>query len=145
MWNFEHTITTQAELTQIWRLYADVTLWPQWDLGVEGVSLNGPFVAGTRGFLTLKEQNIIPFELTVVEPLREFSDVSYLTDAGIAIHFTHRLESVEEGIQITHLVSINGDNAEALAPALGVGFTADIPETMERLAALAISLEGGTR
>jgi hypothetical protein len=31
MWQFEHTIETEAGADAIWRLYSDPRTWPDWD------------------------------------------------------------------------------------------------------------------
>ena len=51
-WTFEHTEHTAASPERIWRLWSDVTSWPHWDNGVDAVTLEGPFAAGTKGRLT---------------------------------------------------------------------------------------------
>ncbi len=141
MWNFESTMTTSADPAAIWALYSDITTWPQWDQGISQVSLNGPFAVGTRGVMQPKDQEALPYQLTEVDPCRGFSDVTDIPGMGVAIQFTHRLERVDGGTRITHSVRITGSNAEELAANLGPVLTHGIPETMERLAAMALTLE----
>ena len=143
MWKFEHTMITPPGLAGIWALYSDITTWSQWDQGISHASLDGPFASGTRGLLQPQGQEALPFQLTAVDPLRGFSDVTEIPGTGIQIHFTHRLEQVEEGTKITHSVSITGSNADALASNLGPDLTHGIPHTMERLATMAMAREQG--
>lgn len=143
MWKFEHTVTTAAGLAEIWALYSDITTWTQWDEGISHASLAGPFASGTSGLLQLQGQEALAFQLTEVDPFRGFSDVTDIPGTGIQIHFTHRLEPVEEGTKVTHTVSITGSHADALASNLGPDLTRGIPYTMERLAAMALAREQG--
>lgn len=50
-WTFEHTEDTVASPESIWALWSDVTTWPVWDAGVDSVTLEGAFAAGTKGML----------------------------------------------------------------------------------------------
>jgi uncharacterized protein YndB with AHSA1/START domain len=137
MWEFEHAITTMAKVETIWKLYSDISTWVEWDKGIAHASLEGPFVAGTRGQLQPEGQDRLAFELTEVSPLHGFSDVTDIPDAGIQIRFTHRLQQNAEGTSVTHRVIITGPNVEHLGPELGAGMAEGIPDTMERLVALA--------
>ncbi|MHB1612187.1 MAG: SRPBCC family protein [Sulfobacillus sp.] len=141
MWAFEHTITTPAGLTAIWNLYSDITTWTEWDQGISHASLDGPFAVGTSGLLQPQGQTALPFQLTEVDPLQGFSDVTDIPGTGIQIHFTHRLEQVEEGTKVTHSVSITSSSANELISHLGPDLTRGIPHTMERLAEMALARE----
>jgi hypothetical protein len=141
MWQFEHKVTTSAKAETIWKLYSDISSWVEWDKGIEYASLEGPFVAGTRGLLQPDGQERLVFMLTQVEPLRGFSDVTDIPDAGIQVHFTHLLEQVSEGTSVTHKVTITGANADQLGPKIGAGMAEGIPHTMEGLVALALERE----
>lgn len=141
MCKFEHSIITQAKPETIWELYSDITAWTTWDEGIEYASLDGPFVAGTRGLLQPQGQDKLSFQLTDVEPLSGFSDVTDIPDAGVEVRFVHRLQKTLEGTRITHAVSIQGPNAENFGPQFIAALSQGIPRTMERLAALAIERE----
>ncbi len=137
MYTFEHSITTKAKPATIWGLYADITSWTAWDDSIEHAALDGPFVAGARGVVQPQGQDTLSFQLINVEPLRGFSDVTAIPDAGIEVRFVHRLQKTLDGTRITHAVSI----AEHLGPPFIAEVSPGIPRTMERLAALAIDRE----
>ncbi|KRE99885.1 hypothetical protein ASG89_27575 [Paenibacillus sp. Soil766] len=141
MWKFEHTITTLAKAETIWNLYSDISTWVEWDKGIVHASLEGAFVTGTRGLLQPEGQDRLIFELKEVNPLHGFSDVTDIPDAGIQIHFTHRLKETAEGTTVTHEVTITGPNAEHLGPVIGAGMVEGIPLTMEGLVTLALERE----
>ena len=48
MWTVEHSIVTNAAPAAIHCLFADVATWPEWNKGIEWVTLDGPFAAGTH-------------------------------------------------------------------------------------------------
>ena len=141
MWQFEHTVTTTARVETIWKLYSDISSWVEWDKGIEYASLEGAFTTGTRGLLQPEGQERLAFELTEVEPLHGFSDVTDIPDAGIQIQFTHHMQQMAKGTRITHQVTIIGPNADHLGPQIGADMAQGIPHTMERLIALALERE----
>jgi uncharacterized protein YndB with AHSA1/START domain len=47
MWANEHSVETTAAPEQIWRLWADVAGWPEWNGDIERIELIGPFAAGS--------------------------------------------------------------------------------------------------
>ncbi|CAN7227799.1 SRPBCC family protein [Paenibacillus sp. LjRoot56] len=141
MWKFEHSVMTMAKAETIWSLYSDISTWVEWDKGIVHASLEGAFVAGTRGLLQPEGQDRLNFELKEVNPLRGFSDVTDIPAAGIQVHFTHHLVETAEGTRVTHEVTITGPNAEHLGPVIGAGMAEGIPHTMEGLVALALERE----
>ncbi|OAS24332.1 SRPBCC family protein [Paenibacillus oryzisoli] len=141
MWKFEHTVTTTANAETIWNLYSDISTWVEWDKGIVHASLEGAFVAGTRGLLQPEGQDRLRFELKEVNPLHSFSDVTDMPDAGIQVHFTHHIVETAEGTSVTHKVMITGQNAEDLGPKIGAGMAKGIPHTIEGLVALALERE----
>ncbi|SFB55792.1 Polyketide cyclase / dehydrase and lipid transport [Cohnella sp. OV330] len=141
MWTFEHSLVTQAKKEAIWALYGDMRTWTAWDAGIEGAELHGPFQAGSTGWLQPEGQERLAFELMEVVPLRTFSDLTRLPEAGIEIRFEHTLETVNEGTRITHRVTIDGPNAGELGPAIGADMAEGIPQTVASLAALALRTE----
>lgn len=143
MWQFEHTITTKARAERIWKLYSNVATWPEWDDGIVHVSLDGPFIQGSRGLLQPEGQEPLLYELTHVDPVRGFSDVTHIPGAGIQIHFTHLLSEEGGETRITHKVTITGPKAEELGPIIGAEFAQGIPHAMENLASLALREERG--
>jgi hypothetical protein len=141
MWQFEHTIMTKAKAETIWSLYSDISTWTAWDKGIASASLDGPFVQGTRGLLQPLGQEPLVFELTEVNPLHGFSDITDIPNAGIQIHFTHLLKESEGETQVTHRVRIKGTNAAQLGPKFGAHMVEGIPATLEGLITLALEKE----
>jgi len=143
MWTYEHSIETDASPQSIWSLYSDVPAWPRWDQGLEWVTLDGPFSAGTRGSLKVPNQDALAFRLVEVRPLNGFSDETYIP--GLVITFDHSLTETASGkTRITHGVTITGPAAESVAPDLGPQITADVPEAIESLARLALEAKAPT-
>jgi hypothetical protein len=135
---FEHTVETSASPEAVFALY-DPLKWTIWDHSLSKVELDGPFVAGTTGRLTVKDQgDTFPFTLTDVRPGRGFTDET-LGAGGAVLRFEHELFRG----RITHRVIITGGPPE-FAQQVGPNITHEIPSAMRKLAELA-ELAAGTR
>lgn len=134
MFEWSHQVETSAAPQQVWPLYADVERWREWDSGLEAVTLDGPFVAGSSGTMQVEGQPPLTWTLTEVVEGELFTDVTEIP--GVAtLTFVHRLAPRASGSLITHEVRIDGPAAERLGPMV----VSDTPEAMEALARLAAS------
>lgn len=135
MWSTEASATTQASLEAIWRLWADVDNWKEWDPGLEDSSISDSFVEGTHYELKPKGGPKVTSVLTDVRPGEGFSDHTRLPLANL--DFSHEVERVGEGTRITHRVEISGPLSFVFARLMGRGFEGGLPETVRNLARLA--------
>jgi Polyketide cyclase / dehydrase and lipid transport len=131
---YEHTFRTAVSASAIWRLYSDVSNWPAFDPDAERVELDGPFAAGSRGTMKLRDQDPLAFTLIEVVPGRVFTDETPVGDAVVRVR--HVLDPAPEGgVELTYVVAIEGP--DEFAAQLGAMITADMPETMARVARVA--------
>jgi Polyketide cyclase / dehydrase and lipid transport len=129
-----HTIEADVGAEAVWSLYEDVTTWPQWDAEAERVTRDGPFEAGTTGTMKFKGQPPLRYRLATVRPELEFVDETPVGD--LLVRVSHRLEPLAAGgVRITYETEIDGpaDQASEIGPLI----TADFPDTMASLVALA--------
>jgi len=132
MFEWTHTVATTATPEQVWPLYAEVDRWLEWDSGLQGVTLDGPFAVGSRGTLQAEGQPPLTWELVEVTANASFTDVTEIP--GVAtLTFVHRIEPTADGSAIVHEVRIEGPAAAQLGPMV----TSDTPEAMEALARIA--------
>jgi hypothetical protein len=132
---YAHSLVTQATPQALWRLYADPATWPSWDPDAELVTLDGPFASGSTGTMKFTGQDPLTYTLEDVEANRRFTDVTSVP--GATIRFGHRIEPLGEGAgtRLTHELTIEAE--EPFAQELGAMISADIPDSMTRLAQLA--------
>ena len=52
MWEYEYSVETTAAPEALWRHWADMAAWPQWNDGIETIDVEGPFEAGTVFIMT---------------------------------------------------------------------------------------------
>jgi Polyketide cyclase / dehydrase and lipid transport len=132
--SYVHVIETDVSAAAIWALYEDVSTWPEWDTQAEVVTRDGPFAAGSSGTMKFAGQDELPYRLTRVEPLREFVDETPVGD--IVVRVSHLLEPSGDGrLRVTYAAEIDGPAEQAAQ--IGPMITADFPETMAALIALA--------
>jgi Polyketide cyclase / dehydrase and lipid transport len=133
-YTYAHSLTADVSAEAIWPLYEDVTTWPRWDAQAELITRDGPFAAGTTGTMKFKGREPLHYRLAKVEPLREFVDE---TPVGLlVVRVSHRLEPLSSGrLRITYSAEIDGPEEQARE--IGPAITADFPETMSSLVALA--------
>jgi hypothetical protein len=133
-----HTVETDVPAAAIWALYEDVTTWPMWDAQAESVTRDGPFAARTAGTMTFAGQDPLPYRLVTVDPGREFTDETPVGE--LAVRVSHRLEPAGRGLRVTYAAQVDGpaDQAREVGPMI----TADFPQTMASLVALAARRAG---
>jgi len=136
MWIGEHSIETSARPERVWRLWADVDGWPQWNGDIERIELRGSFATGGRIMMPPPGQETIELRIAeVLEPVL-FVDEASLDD--VVIRTTHRVERVGyERSRVTYRMEIDGPAADTLGPELGPAISADFPATLAALVARA--------
>ena len=132
MWTFEYSHPTNARPDAIWRLWSDVASWPDWDVDLEVVTLDGEFVAGSHGTLKPRGMEVFPFVLTRAEPGRGYSDETPLD--GAVLRFDHDLERTDNGALIRQRVTVEGPAANEYFDQLAANIILDIPAALARLA-----------
>jgi Polyketide cyclase / dehydrase and lipid transport len=138
MWVVEHSIDTSAAPEQVWRLWADVEGWPEWNRDIERIELHGSFATGGRIVMTPIGQEAIELRIADADEPVLFVDEANLDD--VVVRTTHHVERVgKERSRVTYRMEIDGPAADTLGPQLGPAISADFPET---LAALVAHAEG---
>jgi hypothetical protein len=134
MWEYEYSHQTSADAAALWRHWADMAAWPQWNDGIETIDVEGPFAVGTVFTMTPPGDEPIRMRLVEIEPGSSFTDEM---DAGdFVVRTEHRLEP--GGLtRIVYRTQITGEAAGHVGPELGPQITADFPEVVAALARLA--------
>lgn len=132
---------THASPESVWSQWSDVASWPVWDSGVERVTLQGPFAAGTKGTLKPTGGPRVRFELTEVRPVEGFTDVTKLPLSRM--QFEHSAVRESDRTRLTHRVTISGLTTPLFARIIGRGVAKGLPETVRTLARVASDREPG--
>jgi Polyketide cyclase / dehydrase and lipid transport len=132
MWWTEESIDTTASAEAIWRLWADVARWPDWNADIEHIELSGPFASGSRISMTPIGQE--PVELRIEEAIEPelFIDVAEL--GGVVVRTIHRVQRLDDDQnRVTYRMEITGPAAEREGPELGPEISGDFPQTLAAL------------
>ncbi|MFI0743191.1 SRPBCC family protein [Streptomyces sp. NPDC021100] len=136
MWTYEHSVETNAAPEAIWDLWADVEHWADWNADIAHIRIDGPFEAGSRIVMTPAGDD--PVHLLVAEATVNELFVDEARFDGLLLRTTHRLTPGErDRTRVTYRMEITGAGADDLGPRIGPAVTADWPQTMTALVALA--------
>jgi uncharacterized protein YndB with AHSA1/START domain len=138
VWTVEQSVETSATPQAVWRLWADVERWPEWNAGVERIEVRGPFDVGSTILMTPPGEE--PVELRITEATEPDLFVDEADGGDFVVRTTHRVEPVGgERSRITYRMEITGPAAETVGPEIGPEISGDFPQV---LAALAAHAEG---
>jgi uncharacterized protein YndB with AHSA1/START domain len=138
MWANEQGVETTAAPEQIWRLWADVAGWPEWNADIERIELIGPFAAGSTILMTPTGEE--PVELRIKEAVEPELFVDEADFGEIVVQTTHRVNRLDTGrARVTYRMEITGPAADTLGPQVGPEISGDFPQTLAGLVARAES------
>lgn len=137
MWVKEFTGLSEAQPAQVFAVLADAERWSEWNGGVAGIRLHGPFAQGTAAEMVFPDGSVLPFRLTWVEPGAGYEDLTEIPAEGIAVRVRHVVTPTTDGTGtlITYRCEVEGPDGAAAE--MGQGVTADFPEVIAALASRA--------
>jgi hypothetical protein len=128
MWTTESTIETTVGADAIWRAWADVARWPEWNGDIEHIVLTGPFAAGSSIVMTPRDQ--VPVHLRVADVVEGEQFVDEAEIAGTVFRTMHRIEALDgERVRVVYRMEASGPAAEEIGPAI----TSDFDDTLKAL------------
>jgi hypothetical protein len=131
MWSTEHSIQTTAMPEAIWRLWSDVSRWPEWNGDLDRAELSGSFAVGSR--ITMFPHDQDPIELRIAEAVEPSTFVDEAEFGGVVVRTTHRVEALGDQNRVVYNLEITGAEADTLGPQIGPDITADFPEVLASL------------
>ncbi len=133
MWSAEHSIETSAAPEAIWRLWADVPRWPEWNADLARAELVGAFAPGSAIRMTSVDGDLVELRVAEAAAPERFVDEAQL--GGVVVRTIHRLEPAAAGrVRVVYRMEISGPDANRLGPELGPQISGDFPETLAALA-----------
>jgi uncharacterized protein YndB with AHSA1/START domain len=132
VWTYENSIETSARPARVWRIFADVNRWKDWNAGIASIQIHGPFAAGTRFSMQPPGQEPFVSTLIDVKPGEVFTDETLVDQTRVLVH--HRLVALPSGrTKIIYSTEITGPDAADV----GLMVTADFPTVLAALKQLA--------
>jgi hypothetical protein len=134
-------ITSTAPADAFFARWADMATWPEWNTDTAWVRLDGPFQAGATGVLKPKGGPDVKFVVAVLEPGREFTDVSLL--AGAKLTFRHLVGRDAGGHTTVDVeVTLGGPLAFFWSMVLAKGIRNSLQADLDRLNAVCAKESG---
>jgi len=128
MWTTEHSIETTVTRDAIWRAWAEVPRWPEWNGDIERVALTGPFAAG--GLITMTPHGQDPVQLRIADVVEGEQFVDEAEVAGTVVRTMHRIEALDKHrLRVVYRLEAIGPAAEEIGPPI----TADFDDTLKAL------------
>jgi hypothetical protein len=128
MWTTEHSIETTVTPEAIWRRWAEVDRWPEWNADIERIELRGPFATGSTIAMTPRGQETVDLRISEAVEGQQFVDEADV--GGTVVRTTHRIDPLDaDRIRIVYRLEASGPAAEQIGPAV----SADFPETLAAL------------
>jgi hypothetical protein len=128
MWTTEHSIETHVARDAIWRAWAEVARWSEWNEDIERIELIGPFAAGSLITMTPYGQDPVQLRIADVVEGEQFVDEAEV--AGTVFRTMHRIEALDEHrVRVVYRLEAMGSAAEEMGPAI----TADFDDTLKAL------------
>jgi uncharacterized protein YndB with AHSA1/START domain len=107
MFLFECEATFEAEPDAVWKLWTDVTRWPEWDASKEIARLDGPFEPGSTGWAKQRGNLGGSFTIVEIDPGKRW--VSECPIPLGHVTFDHILERLDGGrVRVVKRVEVQG-------------------------------------
>lgn len=135
MWFVEHTLETTTPPEAIWRRWADLESWPDWNDSLAWARLSGPAMVGTLGAMKLNHGGRI--RLQVLEAASGERWVLEGRTLGTILRFHFRVEPAPLGARLTHRVECRGPLAWLRRFTLARRLREGLPRATRKLAGLA--------
>jgi hypothetical protein len=128
-WVFEHSVVCPVTVEFAWNFWTDVRNWAL-DVDVESVEIDGPFAAGTRGLTNSKSSGQV--EWRIVEARIGRAVIEFPLPGAVG-RFVWTFEDIGGGTRISQRCTLDGEQADILAKAVGPNLEAGIPAGMGKL------------
>jgi len=125
--------TSTGQPSAFFARWIDHSTWVEWSPDCEWVRVEATPAEGVKGVLKPKGGPKVNFEISVLTPDREYTDVSKFP--GAQLTFQHVVKPTESGSELFVQVSLKGVLAPLWAKILGKNFATSVPQDLARLIA----------
>jgi hypothetical protein len=132
MWTTEHSLEAAVSQESIWRAWANVGRWPEWNRDIERIELKGPFAAGST--IAMKPHGQDTVELRIAEAVAGELFVDQADIDGTVVRTTHRIDRLEGGrVRVVYRLEADGPVAEQIGPAISADFADTIAALVDHV------------
>ncbi|WP_419699257.1 SRPBCC family protein [Mucilaginibacter sp. NFX135] len=139
MWKRTYsTVTTEVTKEQLWKLFADVNNWHNWDTNIEFAKIDGQFEAGNSFILRPKGGPNVKIQLLETIKDNKYIDVTNFPLAKM--YDEHLFEDTPEGVKITNTIWVTGLLSFVWVKLVAQKIVDDTPADMQKQIAAAKNL-----
>ena len=133
-WELKHSVIADVGCQAAWAWYSNVDNWIRLEgAGVESITLDGPFQAGTHITTKMPGQEPTCSTLIEVEPPKRVVTEIILNDA--VLHFTWTFDALsDKQTRLTQCMVLDGPNSHTYVPIMEQYFAPNIAKGMQRMA-----------
>jgi hypothetical protein len=128
-WTFEHAIDCAVSVEFAWNFWTNVSNWVL-DADVESIEIDGPFSAGAKGFTNSKSSGRVEWRIAEVQAGRAVIEFPL---AGAVGRFVWTFEDLGGRTRITQRCTLEGEQSNGYAKAVGPSLETGIPAGMRKL------------
>jgi uncharacterized protein YndB with AHSA1/START domain len=114
--------------------WVDHRTWAAWSSDADSVRVDGAVREGARGHLTPRGGPRHRFQITTLDPPREYTDTSHLPGGRMVVR--QSATATADGTDIEVSVTITGPRARLWGATTGRGFRTSVQGDLDRLVAL---------
>ena len=112
-----------------WNFWTNVKNWV-FDPDIDSVEMDGPFAAGTRGFTNSKSSGRIEWRIVEARPGKAVIEFPL---SGAVGRFVWTFEQIAGSTRITQRCTLQGEQADAYAEAVGPGLQTGLSAGMKKV------------
>lgn len=145
LWEETPELDTAAPAAAVWRLYSDVSTWPDWQENVTGVDLDVGLETGASGTLHTANRGALPLRITGAKQDAWFAaEVDYAD--GVTMQLGHELVPLPDGgTRIKHIATIPRATLDLMGMEFRLAFNDETRASMRALAERATAAELATK
>jgi len=139
MWTKSYSLLTrEATKEQLWKLFADVNSWHEWDTEIEYAKMEGRFEKGNHFILKPRKGPKVTIELVETIENHIFVDLTRFPLAKM--YGKHEFKDTPEGLLITTTMTVQGLLAFLWIRIVAQDIVKGLPLEMEKQVKLASAL-----
>ena len=139
MWTKSYSLLTrEATKEQLWKLFADVNSWHEWDTEIEYAKMEGRFEKGNHFILKTRKGPKVTIELVETIENHIFVDLTRFPLAKM--YGKHEFKDTPEGLLITTTMTVQGLLAFLWIRIVAQDIVKGLPLEMEKQVKLASAL-----
>jgi hypothetical protein len=142
MWQTSYSGTTDLPVRAVWEALRKIHTGEAASEGGDTFEIHGPYQVGTELSVTPQGQDTFRSVITELEEDRVYADRTEFGD--LQLTFRHTFDTTGDQLAVTHELVIDGPSADEVGPELGPQISADFPDAMQSLFAVAAAEQRGS-